>query len=100
MRVTGEHFREKRDSWKLDLELPDGSQIELFSFPNSPQRISRPEALRLRHLAFSVEDIEKTIEYLHGRGVEVEPMRIDEYSNKKFTFFFDPDKLPLEIYEQ
>jgi glyoxylase I family protein len=100
LRVVRENFRESRNSFKLDLELPDGSQIELFSFPNPPKRVSGPEAQGLRHLAFVVVSVSQFVEYLTAQGVASEPIRIDEYTNKKFTFFSDPDGLPLEIYEQ
>ncbi|WP_440876768.1 SMU1112c/YaeR family gloxylase I-like metalloprotein [Thalassotalea sp. PLHSN55] len=100
LEVIAENYRSERDSYKLDLKLPDGSQLELFTFNNSPQRPSYPEALGLRHLAFSVESVEKTRNYLVSNGVDVEPIRVDEYTNKKFTFFSDPDGLPLELYEE
>ena len=99
LEIISENYRKERDSFKLDLRLPDGSQIELFSFPNAPERPSYPEALGLRHLAFNVDSIEAASDYLITQGVEVEPIRIDEYTNKKFTFFSDPDGLPLELYE-
>ena len=98
--IKNEHYRKERNSYKLDLELPSGHQIELFSFPNSPQRPSYPEAHGLRHLAFSVECIESVKHYLLSKKVNVEPIRIDEYTGKKFTFFSDPDNLPLELYEK
>ncbi len=97
--VIAENYREARDSYKLDLALPDGSQIELFSLPNSPQRPSYPEAQGLRHLAFKVNDIDAVVEYLVSHSIDVEPVRVDEYTGKKFTFFSDPDDLPLEIYQ-
>ncbi|MGJ8647199.1 MAG: SMU1112c/YaeR family gloxylase I-like metalloprotein [Marinomonas colpomeniae] len=100
LEVIAENYREERDSFKLDLKLPDGGQIELFSFPSSPDRPSFPEALGLRHLAFNVESVESVKDYLISKGVDVEPIRVDEYTNKKFTFFSDPDGLPLELYEQ
>ena len=100
LKVIRETFRESRASYKLDLELPDGSQIELFSFPNPPQRASRPEAQGLRHLAFEVANVDELVKYLNERGVVTEPVRIDELTGKKFTFFVDPDDLPLEVYEQ
>ncbi|AJR09104.1 VOC family protein [Photobacterium gaetbulicola] len=99
LKVLAEHYREARDSWKLDLQLPDNSQIELFSFPNPPERPSFPEARGLRHLAFVVDSVERVSEYLESRGVEVEPIRIDEYTGKTYTFFQDPDGLPLELYQ-
>lgn len=97
--VVAENYRKERDSYKLDLKLQDGSQIELFSFPSSAERPSRPEARGLRHLAFSVNQLSDFIEHLKSHKVEVEPIRIDEYTGKKFTFFCDPDDLPLELYE-
>lgn len=97
--VIGEHFRESRQSWKLDLALPDGSQIELFSFPGAPPRPSYPEAQGLRHLAFEVLDVEACKRALEAQGVEVEPVRVDEFTGRRFVFFADPDGLPLELYE-
>ena len=99
MTVLAENYRQHRNSYKLDLQLPDGSQIELFSFPNPPPRPSRPEALGLRHLAFKVDSLEQYAGYLQARGVAVEPIRVDEFTDKKYTFFKDPDGLPLELYE-
>lgn len=97
--VLAEHYRAARDSWKLDLALPDGGQIELFSFPDPPPRPSRPEACGLRHLAFRVADLDAVIAGLQRHGIEVEPTRVDEYTCRRFTFFADPDGLPLELYE-
>ncbi|MBW4633070.1 MAG: VOC family protein [Iphinoe sp. HA4291-MV1] len=97
--IINETFRTQRNSYKLDLRVGENHQIELFSFPNPPQRVSHPEACGLRHLAFEVDDVEQTISYLKSKGVEVEDIRIDELTDKKFTFFKDPDNLPLEIYE-
>ncbi|MEH2397585.1 SMU1112c/YaeR family gloxylase I-like metalloprotein [Nostoc sp.] len=97
--IIQETFRAERNSYKLDLKVAENTQIELFSFPNPPQRFSSPEACGLRHLAFKVDDIEETIFYLNSQGVETENIRIDEITGKKFTFFKDPDNLPLEIYE-
>lgn len=97
--VIAENYREARDSYKCDLALADGSQIELFSFPSAPTRPSRPEAQGLRHLAFKVDDLDATIQKLTDKGVECEPIRVDEYTDKRFTFFQDPDGLPLELYE-
>lgn len=94
-----ETFREARNSYKLDLRVGNGDIIELFSFPHPPQRLTRPEACGLRHLAFEVEDIEESVKHLQSRGIEVEFIRIDEITGKRFTFFQDPDGLPLEIYE-
>lgn len=100
LKVIAENYREARDSYKLDLALPDGSQVELFSFPNAPERPSFPEAQGLRHLAFQVDDVEHVKEYLEAREIEVEPIRIDEFTGKAFTFFKDPDGLPLEVYQR
>ncbi|WP_237066121.1 SMU1112c/YaeR family gloxylase I-like metalloprotein [Microbulbifer guangxiensis] len=99
LEVIAENYRAERNSWKLDLALPDGSQLELFSFPDAPERPSYPEARGLRHLAFRVTSLEPVIEHLQHCGIEVEPVRIDEYTGKRFTFFSDPDGLPLELYE-
>ncbi|EKF9827865.1 VOC family protein [Vibrio cholerae] len=99
LRVLAENYRAARDSYKLDLALPDGSQIELFSFPNAPERPSFPEAQGLRHLAFVVDDVAEIKTQLEQNGVSVEPIRIDEYTGKAYTFFADPDGLPLELYQ-
>lgn len=99
LKIIGEVFRKDRQSYKLDLELPNGDRLELFSFPNSPPRPSFPEAQGLRHLAFEVKDIEQSIEYLKQKGISTEPVRMDEFTSKKFTFFSDPDGLPLELYQ-
>lgn len=100
LEIIAENYRENRDSYKLDLKLPKGGQIELFSFPNSPERPSYPEALGLRHLAFNVASVESVKSHLEAQGIKVEEIRVDEFTNKKFTFFSDPDGLPLELYEQ
>ena len=97
--IIREIYREERQSYKLDLKLGE-SQIELFSFPNSPKRPSYPEACGLRHLAFEVDDSEEAVKELQGKNIQVEEIRIDEYTEKKFTFFNDPDGLPLELYEK
>jgi glyoxylase I family protein len=97
--VIAENYREARRSYKLDLALPDGGLLELFSFPDAPPRVSHPEARGLRHLAFAVEDVEQARVLLESRGVAVEPIRVDAYTQRRFTFFADPDGLPLEIYE-
>jgi glyoxylase I family protein len=97
--VVAEHWREARRSWKLDLALPDGSQVELFSFEDRPPRPSWPEARGLRHLAFAVADVAAAKARLESQGVKVEDIRIDEYTGRRFTFFADPDELPLELYE-
>jgi glyoxylase I family protein len=93
-------YREDRRSFKLDLKVGDQYQIELFSFPNPPSRPSSPEACGLRHIAFEVEDVKDTSRRLNGLGVAVETIRVDESTNKSFTFFRDPDGLPIEIYER
>lgn len=97
--VIREIYRAARDSWKLDLALDGHYVIELFSFPDPPGRVSRPEARGLRHLAFAVDDIDKALAQLHSKGVVTEPVRIDPHTNQRFTFFADPDGLPLELYE-
>ncbi|MEH2274855.1 MAG: VOC family protein [Nostoc sp.] len=97
--IIQETFRAERNSYKLDLKVAENTQIELFSFPNPPERVSNPEACGLRHLAFEVDDIKQTVDYLKSHNVEVENIRVDEITAKKFTFFKDPDNLPLEIYE-
>ncbi|MGF1766867.1 VOC family protein [Enterovibrio makurazakiensis] len=99
LRLLDEHYRAERDSWKVDIGLPDGRQLELFSFPNSPQRPSYPEAQGLRHLAFQCVDVEWVVKQLKRQGVDCEPIRIDPYTSRRFTFFSDPDGLPLELYE-
>ncbi|OUR76704.1 hypothetical protein A9Q75_16105 [Colwellia psychrerythraea] len=99
-KIVAENYRADRDSFKLDLALANGTQIELFSFSGAPQRPSFPEAQGLRHLAFTVESVAAVSQYLTSLGVEVEPIRVDEYTGKKFTFFSDPDGLPLELYQQ
>jgi glyoxylase I family protein len=97
--ILAENWRAERQSWKLDLQLPDGGQIELFSFPAPPPRPSRPEACGLRHLAFAVADLDTALAHLHEYGVATEAVRVDEYTGAHFTFFADPDGLPLELYE-
>jgi glyoxylase I family protein len=99
LEVVAEHYREERQSYKLDLSLGGRHHIELFSFPDPPPRVLSPEAVGLRHLAFEVESVHRAAEALAGHGLVVEPMRVDPYTGKQFTFFADPDGLPLEIYE-
>lgn len=99
LEILNEVYREERDSYKLDLGLNGQYIIELFSFPSPPPRLSRPEACGLRHLAFSVAALEEEIRRLEARGVPCEPVRVDPITGKKFTFFEDPDGLPLELYE-
>jgi len=99
LKIAREVFRGERNSYKLDLEVNGLYQVELFSFPNVPARPSRPEAAGLRHLAFEVDDIDEAIAEVQKHGVNVEPIRVDEYTGKRFTFFADPDGLPIEFYE-
>lgn len=99
LRVVAENPQPHRGSIKLDLALPDGSQIELFHFAQAPKRPSRPEALGLRHLAFAVDDVGAARDELQARGLAVEAIRIDPYTNRRFVFFADPDDLPIELYE-
>jgi glyoxylase I family protein len=98
LEIIAETYRAARDSYKLDLRVGN-SQIELFSFPNPPERPGYPEACGLRHLAFAVPDIAEQIAALERQGIDCEPVRIDELTGKQFTFFKDPDGLPLELYE-
>lgn len=100
LEVVSEVYRAERDSYKLDLRVPAGVRIELFSFPDPPKRPSYPEACGLRHLAFEVADIDEAVAVLSGRGVTTEPARVDPHTGKRFTFFADPDGLPLELYER
>ena len=98
LEIINEAYREERDSYKLDLKL-GMNQIELFSFPNPPSRPNSPEACGLRHLAFEVNDIDEAVEELLSKGIDVEEIRVDEYTGRRYTFFKDPDGLPLELYE-
>ncbi len=98
-KIINETYRAERDSYKLDLRLAD-CQLELFSFPTPPPRVTNPEAVGLRHVAFALSDIEKTVLELKNKGVEVEPIRVDPTTNKRYTFFRDPDGLPIEVYEE
>ena len=97
--VKNEVYREERQSFKLDLSLNGHYLIELFSFPNPPNRLSRPESTGLRHIAFGVNNIEESCLFLKDNQIDTEDIRIDEYTGKKFTFFSDPDNLPIELYE-
>ncbi|NRD76737.1 VOC family protein [Bacillus sp. BRMEA1] len=99
LKPMNEVFRAERNSYKLDLEVNGQYQIELFSFPEPPVRTSYPEAAGLRHIAFEVDNIEEAVIYLKKEQINVESVRIDPLTNKKFTFFADPDDLPIEIYE-
>ncbi len=97
--IKNEVYRKNRDSYKLDLVLNNQYIIELFSFPNPPKRISQPEATGLRHIAFGVNNLEESLQYLDSKKITHEGVRIDSLTNKKFTFFNDPDNLPIELYE-
>lgn len=97
--IIEETFREHRNSYKLDLRVGHNDRIELFSFPNPGPRLSNPENCGLRHLAFAVTNLDEVVANLESKGVSVEPIRLDELTGKRFTFFKDPDQLPLEIYE-
>lgn len=99
LKVIREVYRDERKSYKLDLALNNNYCIELFSFPNPPKRVSKPEACGLRHLAFAVENLNQTIAFLNSKNISTEPIRIDEFTNKRFTFISDPDDLPIEFYE-
>lgn len=96
--VVRENYRKERDDYKIDLKCGD-EEIELFIIKNCPERLSYPEALGLRHIAFYVEDVEKTVKWLGEKGIETEPIRMDDFTRKKMTFFHDPDGLPIEIHE-
>jgi glyoxylase I family protein len=99
LQIVREVYREERKSYKLDLALNGTYCIELFSFPNPPARPSTPEARGLRHLAFAVEDLNQTVAFLESKSIYVEPSRVDEFTQKRFTFIADPDSLPIEFYE-
>jgi glyoxylase I family protein len=100
LEILQEIYREERQSYKLDLALNGNYVIELFSFPNPPKRPSRPEATGLRHLAFEVINLDETVAFLNTKNIESEPIRIDEMTQKRFTFIADPDELPIEFYER
>lgn len=100
LRVISEVYREERKSYKLNLDVGNYFQIELFSFPDVPARPSYPEAAGLRHLAFNVKNLSSYVNYLKAQGLEVEKVRIDPLTQKQFTFFADPDGLPIELYEE
>ena len=97
--IIQEVYRETRDSYKLDLALNGQYIIELFSFPNPPARPSRPEACGMRHLAFQVEDLDRVVQEIKAQNLPIEPIRVDEFTGKRFTFMADPDDLPIEFYE-
>lgn len=98
LKIIREVWRAQRQSWKCDIAAGN-TQIELFSFPTPPSRPSHPEAAGLRHLAFEVQDMQKAVDHLTGHGVACEPIRTDPYTGKLYTFFSDPDGLPLELYQ-
>jgi glyoxylase I family protein len=98
--IKNEVYRQERQSYKLDLSLNGEYLIELFSFPNPPERLTGPEAAGLRHIAFEVDNVEECVQQLKNSGIDAEPVRIDEFTDKKFTFISDPDNLPIEIYER
>ncbi len=100
--IIRENYRDERNDWKLDLKIGDGPEtieLEIFAEPHPPKRVNRPEACGLRHLAFRVEDITTAVAELETLGIECEPIRYDNYTQKRMTFFFDPDGLPLELHE-
>lgn len=98
--IVAEHYRAQRQSFKLDLAIGNQYQIELFSFPNPPKRSTQPEACGLRHLAFSVTNLEAFKNKLVAQDIVCEPIRVDEFTNKQFFFCYDPDQLPIEIYSR
>lgn len=100
LQIIKETYREERESYKLDLALNGVYVLELFSFPNPPKRTSRPESVGLRHLAFEVDDLQKTIAHCASNEIVAEAIRIDELTKKRFTFIADPDHLPIEFYEK
>ena len=97
--IIRENYRPQKNDWKLDLRINESTELEIFAPQNPPKRPSYPEACGLRHLAFAVDDIVNTVNELNAIGIECEPIRTDEFTNKKMTFFFDPDGLPLELHE-
>ncbi len=100
LKIVREVYREQRASYKLDLEVAGQYQVELFSFPDPSPRPSRPEAAGLRHLAFEVDNIDEAVAYIEAAGIVVEPIRVDEFTDKRYTFFADPDGLPIEFVEK
>lgn len=97
--IVRENYRPERNDWKLDLKVNETTELEIFGVKNPPARVTRPEAAGLRHLAFFTDNIEETVAELKEKGIVTEPIRIDEFSGKKFTFFADPDGLPIELHE-
>lgn len=96
--VVRENYRPERDDWKIDLKINEDTELELFIMKNHPERLS-PESYGLRHLAFKVDDVDSSVKELEEKGIICEPVRTDEFTGKKATFFKDPDGLPLEIHE-
>lgn len=96
--VIRENYREERNDYKLDLQVGN-VELEIFGVKNPPERVTNPEACGLRHLAFKVDDIEAAVKWLNDKGIETEPIRWDEFTQKRMTFFRDPDNLPLELHE-
>ena len=97
--IVRENYRPERNDWKLDLKVNEITELEVFGVKNPPARVTRPEAAGLRHLAFFTDNIEETVAELKEKGIVTEPIRVDEFSGKKFTFFADPDGLPIELHE-
>lgn len=97
--IVRENYRPERNDWKLDLKVNETTELEIFGVKNPPARVTRPEAAGLRHLAFFTDNIEETVAELKEKGIVTEPIRVDEFSGKKFTFFADPDGLPIELHE-
>ena len=97
--IVRENFRPERNDWKLDLKINETTELEIFGVKNPPARVTRPEAAGLRHLAFFTDNIEKIVAELKEKGIVTEPIRVDEFSGEKFTFFADPDGLPIELHE-
>ena len=97
--IVRENYRPERNDWKLDLKVNETTELEIFGVKNPPARVTRPEAAGLRHLAFFTDNIEETVAELKEKGIVTEPIRVDEFSGKKFTFFADPDELPIELHE-
>lgn len=96
--IIRENYRKERNDYKLDLKVGN-IELEIFGVENPPARVTQPEACGLRHLAFKVDDIEEAVKWLNSKGIQTEPIRMDEYTQKRMTFFRDPDNLPLEIHE-
>ena len=97
--IVRENYRPERNDWKLDLKVNETTELEIFGVKNPPARVTRPEAAGLRHLAFFTDNCEETVAELKENGIVTEPIRVDEFSGKKFTFFADPDGLPIELHE-